>query len=57
MHRGPIAREVRQQAAEALKEKRNARSTTEQLELLAKRPGNSVKEKARLLNLLKKKEK
>jgi hypothetical protein len=56
MHRGEIAREMRRQQAFALKEERNARTTTEQLALLAKRPGSSIKEKARLLKLLKEKD-
>ena len=54
MYRGRVAREVRQQAAKTLKEKRDSRSTTEQLRLLAKRPGSSAKEKARLIELKKK---
>jgi len=55
MRRGREIRETRRQQAEALKDKRNSRSIGEQLALLAKRPGNSTKEKSRLLILLKKK--
>ena len=54
MYRGDVAREVRRQKAEHLKHQRNTRSIKEQLALLDSRPGNSEKERARLLKLLEK---
>jgi len=54
MRRGQIARETRQQSAQTLKEKRDSKSIGEQLSILSRRPGDSTKERARLLVLIKK---
>jgi hypothetical protein len=53
MRRGKLARETRQQSAQTLKEKRDTKSIGEQLSILSRRPGGSIKERARLLVLIK----